>query len=466
MLFIKQKLMTSIYLASCFILLTSFSWAQQPSQKIYMTLEEAIQRALSRNNQLQATEFAYKKATWEKRNAWTQLLPTVTLNSRMSRIDERTFAERDFRRYMPPEIASIIPQTVFQQSYYTSLEASVPLFNGQILNGLFVAKANENMAGQLNESMRKAIIYQVVSAYLNVLKSKEILRIQEEYLDLSKRNYEKAERLYDAGRYSKTEALRWKVDYAQQKSQVVGVSSQLRSFTIQLKRHLNIDMNNMLDIEGQIPHYLRTESDRLASLSEEAILELIPQGNEELIRMNAALSASESGKQISKHLYRNAYSAYLPNVTANYSYGWRENNTLALDDYSPTLFMVNMSIPVFSGFQNLTSVKSAYYDYKQNQADFQDQLQNTRFLLTETVNRLINLITQKELSKTNTEYSEHNYRVVAQQKEKGLVSNIDFVDAKLNLQNAKLEEINTQYDFITAMVELFYLIGKIDSIIE
>jgi len=105
----------------------------------------------------------------------------------------------------------------------------------------------------------------------------------------------------------------------------------------------------------------------------------------------------------------------------NYSYGWRENNTLYLDDYSPQTFVVNLSLPLFTSFQNITSSKSSYYAFKQSEEQFYDQLQNTRLMLTETVNKIINLKTQRELSKANVEFSEHNYRTVSQQKEKGLI---------------------------------------------
>ena len=440
--------------------------AQVPPKKVYMTMEEAIERALSQNNQVRASEFAVKRASWDRKNAWMQLLPDLSLNSRMTRIDNETFAQRDFRRYMPPEIAKQIPQTVFQLSYYTSFDVTVPLFDSALLNGLFITRANENMAQQLKESTRQNIIFQVISSYLNVLQGKEIFRLQEDYLELSKRNYEKAERLYKAGRYSKTEALRWKVEYQQQKSVVVENASILRSHMTHLNRLLNRSMHELIEIEGQIPQRLLSESETLTALSDVDILNLIPKDDESLIRANSALSAARSGEETSKYLYRNSYVSYLPNVSASYSYGWRENNTLALDDYSPTMFMVNLSVPIFTSFRNFTNLKSSYYEYKQSQEEFQDQLKNTRYVLTEIVNQIINLKTQKELSKTNTEYSEHNYRVVAQQKEKGLVSNIDFIDAKLNLQNAKLDEVNTHYDFITAMVELYYVLGKIDSIIE
>ena len=73
-----------------------------------LTMVESIAKALSRNTQVRSSAFGVKKASWERRRAWASLFPTLTLNSRVTRIDERTFAERDFTRYLPPELASQI----------------------------------------------------------------------------------------------------------------------------------------------------------------------------------------------------------------------------------------------------------------------------------------------------------------------------------------------------------------------
>jgi outer membrane protein TolC len=127
--------------------------------------------------------------------------------------------------------------------------------------------------------------------------------------------------------------------------------------------------------------------------------------------------------------------------------------------------MVNFRMPIFTSFQNYTQLKSTYYEYRESQEKFYDQLLNLRYILTETVNKLINLKTQKELSKISLEFNERNYRIVDQQREKGLVSNIDFVDAKVNLQNANLDDVNNYYDFIRGMVELYYLLGKLQNIL-
>lgn len=465
---LKKIIVVLIFLLNNFAL----SQIKDSDEQLYFTLEDAISRALAKNNQVKSSEFTMRKSSWDTKHAWTLLFPTLSFNTRYTKIDQQSFEERDFFRQnlhlffpdLPPDFE--VPQSSYRESFYSSLDLSMPIFNGTVFNGLFIANAAEDASTQMNISTKRNMVYLVTSSYLNVLKLNDVLKLQKEYQNLSQLNYEKAERLYNAGRYSKTEVLRWKVELQQQKSVVVTSESQLRTANTMLKRLINMDMQKDIVLENLIPEALKSESEKLTVLTDQEILQMIQLNDDELSEVNAALSAAKSNQEVSKHLYHNSYSSYMPNVNLSYSYAWRENNTIELDDYSPKTLMVNFSMPLFTSFQNFTSVKSSYYDYKTSQENYYDQLQNTRLILTETVNKIINLKTQKELNETNVSFNEKNYNVIEQQKEKGLVSNLDFIDAKLNLQNAKLQNINTQYDFVTATVELYYLLGKLDNVIQ
>jgi outer membrane protein TolC len=324
-----------------------------------------------------------------------------------------------------------------------------------LLNNLSTAEVQEEAVQFQDESTRRNIIFLVISTYLEVLKNEEILKLQREYLELSRLNYEKAERMHKAGRYSKSEALRWKVDYQRQKGIVVNSESADRSSRTKLCRVVNLDMRTRISVQPEIPGRILSEAKRLSGLSDEEIISMIHIDNESLIAANAALTAAYKNEDVYRLIYQGAKANFMPNISLTYSYGWRENNTANLDDYSPQLLMINFNLPLFNGFQNLTTLKSNYYSYQQSQEEFQNQLQNVRFILTETVNKLINLKTQIEISR--------NYRIVEQQKEQGLVSNIDFIDAKLNLQDARLQNITSNYDFVSGMIELYYLLGKINE---
>ena len=246
------------------ILIISLISGQDEQQKIFLTMEEAISKALSENNQVQASKYSLMKAKWDKLNAWTQLFPRLSFNTRYTWIDNETFALRDFRRYLPPELQSEIPQTVFQESYFSSLDLSVPIFNGAILFGLAIAGTNKKMAEQMNESTRRQIIFQVISSYLNVLKNKELKIAQKEQLDLSRLNFEKAERKEKAGRLSKADVLQWQVNYQQQKGNYVHYQSALRRECTMLTRLTNIEMNQDIEVENRINQNLLDEAETIS----------------------------------------------------------------------------------------------------------------------------------------------------------------------------------------------------------
>ena len=429
-----------------------------------MTLEACLRQALANNRQLAAAGFAAEKANWDRRNAWSQFAPRVSFNTEVTRIDEQTLAERDFSRYFPPEIP--VPQVAFRTSYYSSFQAHVPIFDAELINGVAVATTGQAAAERAREAIRDQILYQVTFGYLEVLKRRATLELQREFLVLTGLNVEKAERMHLAGRYSKLDLLRWQVEHQQQKSSVAAGESALRDATVRLRRLLNLRALEAEALADVIPEVLNAEATRLANLSESEIRRLAGVANRTLVEGNAVLAAAERDRERSRLVYRGQVSSYLPDVSLSYSTAWRRNDTPALDDYRPSTVMVNLSVPLFTGFRNLSRLKSAQFSYLAQDSRFSDLVDETRQSLGETVNRIVNLKNQRELISTSLAFNENNYRIVSREKTLGRASNLDVIDAKLNLQNARLLEITTRFDLASAAVEFHYLMGSLDGLVE
>ena len=429
-----------------------------------LTLEACLMQALSSNRQLQAARFTAEKANWDRRNAWSQFAPRISFNTEVTRIDEQTLAERDFSRYFPPEIP--VPRVAFRTSYYSSFNAHIPIFNAELINGLSVATTGQAAAERTREATRDRILLQVTSGYLDVLKRGAMLELQREFLVLTGLNVEKAERMHRAGRYSKLDLLRWQVEHQQQKSSVGVGESALRDATVRLRRLLNLRALTADALVDRVPDRLEAEVTRVAGLSEPELRRLAGVDSRTLVDGNAMLAAAEQDRERSRLVYRGQYSSYLPDVSLSYSTAWRRNDTPALDDYRPSVIMLNLSVPLFTGFRNLSRLKSAQFSYRAQDTRFSDMVDETRQALGETVNRIVNLKTQRELIRTSLTYNENNYRIVSREKAHGRVSNLDVIDAKLNLQNARLLEITTQFDLTSAVIELRYLMGSLDDLVE
>lgn len=465
--FVFIREVKNIFFLLLYVLITytpSIANAQEKEPLKYLTMENAVSMALNDNNIIKSNRYGIKKASWDVKRAWSQLFPTISFNTTYNWIDKQSFAERDFSRYFT-DFPFEIPQTVFQESYRSTFDLYFPLFNGVLINGLSIAYEQKNLAKSQTKSVEHQTVYNVIANYLNVLRNKEIYRIQNEFLELSRLNYEKAQRLYEANRYSQNEALRWKIDYQQQKSLLANSAAELRSSILLLSRLINAELDSNIIIDPKVLTNLDLEKNKILKLSDNEIINLVDLTNEELIEANASLAVLKSGEEISRLNHKNSYSSFMPNISLNYSYGWRENNTIELDDYSPKSLRINFSLPIFTGFQNYTAYKSSFYEYKKNQEEFKDQLLNTKIILNNVVNNIINIKSQIELLKTNLEFSENNYSIVERQRERGLVSNIDYIDAKLNMQNANIDYIGNNYNFIIAIAELYYLTGKIESLI-
>ncbi len=363
MLFIKKRNHSKYFIIFIFLLQWySIGFAQNPNNKVFLTLQGSISRALQGNNQLKSSYYSLQKAKWDKYRAWTQFLPTANFSSRYMHIDDQTLRERDFRSYMPPELRDQIPQTVFQESYYTAIDVSMPIFNGILMNGIRIANASKKTAQKMNVSTKNNILFQVINSYLVVLKSKDLLQLQKDFTNLAKLNYEKAERQRLAGRYSENELLFWEIDYQSQQSSLINTESILRTSKAVLTNLINMDMFTDFEVESTIPINILNEAEKFTNLSNDEILKMINFSDDDLIKANAALAASQSQTKLSKLFYKNTYSSYLPNVNLSYTHAWRENSTLELDDYSPKTYMINFSIPLFTSFQNFSNVKSTYYD--------------------------------------------------------------------------------------------------------
>ena len=83
------------------------------------------------------------------------------------------------------------------------------------------------------------------------------------------------------------------------------------------------------------------------------------------------------------------------------------------------MIMLNMSVPLFTGFRNLSRLKSALFSYRAQDTRFSDLVDETRQTLGETINRIVNLKNQRELIRTSLDFNENNYRIVSRKRNWG-----------------------------------------------
>ncbi len=188
-----------------------------------ITLEEAVTKALEFNHQLNAAHFGLEAAKWAHRQAMAQLLPSITLQSNYTRLDNETVARanaigREITMFFPDSTGTLqpvtieIPQSVFRDGYETSINGQLLLLNPAVWNGVSLAGASKNLASSEVQTAIQSTVHKTLRVYIELLRLHSLIRVQEQHVEQAIRNAEQAERLFQVGRYSEADVLRWRVE--------------------------------------------------------------------------------------------------------------------------------------------------------------------------------------------------------------------------------------------------------------
>ena len=102
---IRQFFQLRLILILLIIVITqSITFSQEKGYIKYLTMEEAISRAISDNNMVKSNKYAIKKANWDVKRAWAELFPVLSFNTRYNWIDDQTFAERDLADILKTQV--------------------------------------------------------------------------------------------------------------------------------------------------------------------------------------------------------------------------------------------------------------------------------------------------------------------------------------------------------------------------
>ncbi len=341
-----------------------------------------------------------------------------------------------------------------------SISLSQTVFNGFRLTNLYKqSQLNlETSKLELNR-IKDDISLNVVNAYLNVLFNIENLEIAQAQYDFSKKQLDQVRELVDAG--------------VQPQANVYDAEATLSS-----------DLQNVTVAENNYELALLSLSQLLQLPYEGFEVEVIELDNpsSELMYKNAspivsyALDNRYEIKVAQKNIENSALntevskSGYLPTVSFNYAFGSNVFFTNLVDTEDSFFnqlnnqkghrFSLNVSIPIFSQFQNKTSVarakiqeENAQLNLKQAKLDVEANVQRA-FADAKAALRAY------EAAKSSLESQEIAFQNSQERYDIGAMNAFDLEQSRLRLVNAESSLINAKYDFIFKTKVLDFYLGK------
>lgn len=414
-----------------------------------LSLKETLEIARERNLDLRIKELEREIATLDKKIAFGNFLPSITLGGSYTRLDDNINLEMglpsvSFGPIQLPLPSSFETKLIDESFYTTGVAAQIPIFVPSTWY-LYSARQKGEDISKLAESFAdKMLQLQVMSEYFYIL----ALESEKDTLINNLKSSQELEKKVETS--LKVEGvLEWELQKVQAlvESQKIALNKNGRDLKIakmNLKRTLNLNLQEDIKLES-----IESVEVELPTL-EDCIYNAL-NGNE-------ILQITEKGKEINEDLKKIAITNFLPKIVLGGGYINNSNQTLADPDF---LFgNVTGVISIFNGFKNVNEYKKAVRREKIGELTLEKQFMTTVLEVTKAYE---NVKTTQELwrmAKLNyeAEIGKLNQRKVERRVE--MIGDEEYYKALAEYNEALSLKEKVQYQYEMALGALSIAMGK------
>lgn len=442
------------------------------SQKTVYTLDDAVYKALENNRDIRIALLDIKKGEAAVSEAFGYALPSVDVTASLSHfIQKPMMAFPDFAALLgnatysilfdegvlPRDKSKFVSMTSKLQSFAqtNSFESTIQvtqiLFNSAVFRGIGASQIYLNLSKENLKAVTSKTLLDVNTAFYGTLLAKEMLTILEASLKNAEENLSNVKAYYNQGLVSEYDLLQVEVQVENLRPKVIDLQKAVFEAKSGLKLLLGIDQNTEIDITGKITY-------EEALLPEEEIL------INQAITRNFELNTLKIKRNVDEEMIAIERADYWPMLTAfgNYSYAG-SSDEWKFNTYNSSIVGLSFSMNLFRGTRTSRKVEQAVIATKQTD----ERLALTQeFLIKEVKSKLIELTqvrTQIDAIERNVKLAEKAYSIANTRYKEGTGTQLEIKNADLELSTAKVNRIQSIYDYKIAISNLERLTGQLDD---
>lgn len=428
------------------ILIPALTGRLNAQEKI--TLRRATELVIENNLQIKQAMFSEAISDENLRESRNALLPSLNANSSLN---------FNFGRSIDPLTNQFVNQEI--TSTNGNVSSNTPLFGGfQRLNTISRNKLQLDADKSYTQKLKNDLQLNVVTNYLNILNSQDLLTAAKQQLAISKQQLDIEQKFFDVG--SKTLA-----DLSQAKSQVATAELNVTNAENQLDLAF-LDLAQLLELDPSIPFEVEKPAADEASIANMAYsaAEIYSTASQNFPDIRLA----ELRKEVLKKGIDIAKGSYLPSLNLQTGFGTRySNGTFAntsfatqIQDNFNQFIGFGLSIPIFNGFSARSAVRRAKISFQNGEIDEQIAKNNLNKVINQAVFDL--RAAQKRLQSAESAFqsSKDAFNTIEKRYAVGLVNSLDFNQAQTNLNKAEFDQIQAKYDLIFRSKVIDFYLGK------
>lgn len=421
------------------VLFATTAWAQEkPAQ---WDLKSCIEYARNQNIQIKKSRVTLDESLENTKQAKAALLPSLAFSSAHNYVNRPR-----------PEAGD---KNSYSGSY--SLNSSVALYEGGKLRKNLQQMDLQNQIQELSvNEAENTIELAITQAFVQVLYANETVKINQNTVEVSLVQRDRARGLFEAGALSQADMAQMESQYTSDKYQLVLAQTALENARLDLKQLLELEITDQM--EPVIPEL--KDSAFMAMLPSKEMIYLTSLDVMPEVKYNK-LSIEVAGIEKQK-----AWAGYLPSLNLSAGLGtshisgtaWGFGNQMK-HNWSENIGLT-LSIPIFSNRSNRTAVNLAKLNIENAELNY-DEVRKDLLKSIETVYQDAVSAQDRYRSATeNLKAVQLSFDLISQQFALGMKNTLEMITEKNNYLIAQQEVVQAKYMAILNRQLLNFYQGK------
>lgn len=440
---IKMRFMTVAALLTAFTLTVN---AQQNIPTMEITLEKAIELALSDNPTMKVAEQDIQLKEISKTEAWQNLLPSVTLDGAI----QYNIKVASMKMEAMGQTQEIKMGKDDSNTWNAALQVAIPLYAPAVYKAMNLSESDLQLAVEKSRGSKIDLINQVTKAYYQLMLAQDSYDVLLENFKLAETNFDIVNKMFEQGLVSEYDKISAEVQKNNAWPSVVSGKNGIELAQLQLKVLMGITADVRFVVKDNLKNYESEMAKAIISeidLSNNSSLKQIDLQGELLHQKRKMLQTSF---QPTLALVGTYQLQSISNTNWNIAkYNWSDASSVAL----------SLSIPLYDA-SNFTSLKTN----KVQQFQLAETRINTERMLNMKAQSFIDNMTasaeQLSSNKEAVRLAEKGLEISQKRYDIGNGTILELTNSQVQLTNTRLSYNNTIYDYLVAKSELNNILGK------
>lgn len=419
-------------------------WGQEVEEALTLTLDKAIEIALSDNPTIKVAEeeIALKQVT--NKETWQNLLPEVSIGGTWSHTitaPEMNLGGQSFK--MGKDDSNTVSG---------ALSVSLPLFAPAVYKAMSMTKTDIELAVEKSRASKLDMVNQVTKAYFQLMLAQDSYEVLQKSYKVAEENFNVVNAKFQQGAVSEFDKISAEVQMRSVKPSVISAGNAVVLSKLQLKVLMGITAEIDIQIDDNLANY---ESNLFANqLNTE---------NEGLVNNTTMKQLELNWKLLNQNL-KSQKTNFMPTLGMNYSYQYQSLNNgnwnaFNYDWVGSSSLVFSLNIPLYKA-SNFTKLKSTRIQMRQLEQNRTDTERKLNMQITSYQNNMTTSSEQVVSSRENVVQAQKALEIAGKRYDVGKGTVLELNTSQVSLTEAELVYNQSIYDYLVSKADLDYVLGR------